>query len=72
SHPARGAALSDLSRTDLALEVIAAESGPEIERLRADILWSGRRWRDAGEQHEKLAAGRWQGRSPWTIASASR
>ena len=57
-------ALSDLSRTDLALEVIAAESGPEIERLRADILWSGRRWREAGEQHEKLVAGRWQGAAP--------
>lgn len=57
-------ALSDLSRTDLALEVIAAESGPEIERLRADILWTGRRWREAGEQHERLAGLRWQGAEP--------
>jgi tetratricopeptide (TPR) repeat protein len=54
-------ALSDLSRTDLALEVIAGESGPEIDRLRADILWTGRRWRDAGEAHERLAGTRWQG-----------
>jgi hypothetical protein len=44
--------------------VIAAESGPEIERLRADILWSGRRWREAGEQHEKLVGTRWQGSEP--------
>jgi hypothetical protein len=57
-------ALSDLSRTDLALEVIAAESGPEIERLRADILWSGRRWREAGEQQEKLVGTRGQGAEP--------
>ncbi|HEX8166604.1 MAG TPA: hypothetical protein VF601_12555 [Beijerinckiaceae bacterium] len=54
-------ALSDLSRTDLALEVIAGESGPEIDRLRADILWTGRRWRDAGEAHERLVGLRWQG-----------
>ncbi|MFL5004835.1 MAG: hypothetical protein ACJ8DK_05770 [Microvirga sp.] len=53
-------ALSDLSRTDLALDVIAGESGPEIERLRADILWTGRRWRDAGEEHERLVGTRWQ------------
>ena len=53
-------ALSDLSRTDLALDVIAGESGPEIDRLRADILWTGRRWRDAGEEHERLVGTRWQ------------
>ncbi|WP_349371599.1 hypothetical protein [Salinarimonas sp.] len=53
-------ALSDLSRTDLALEVIAAERGPEIDRLRADIWWTGRRWREAGEAHEALAGTSWQ------------
>jgi tetratricopeptide (TPR) repeat protein len=54
-------ALSDLSRTDLALEVLADERGPEIDRLRADILWTGSRWREAGEAHEALAGTRWQG-----------
>lgn len=53
-------ALSDLSRTDLALEVIAEENGPEVERLRADILWTGRRWREAGEAHEALAGTSWR------------
>lgn len=53
-------ALSDLSRTDLALEVIEDESGPEIDRLRADIWWTGRRWREAGEAHEALAGTSWQ------------
>jgi tetratricopeptide (TPR) repeat protein len=57
-------ALSDLSRTDLALEVLQGESGLEIDRLRADVLWSGRRWRDAGEAHEMLIGTRWQGREP--------
>ncbi|HYF53069.1 MAG TPA: tetratricopeptide repeat protein [Salinarimonas sp.] len=54
-------ALSDLSRTDLALEVLADESGPEVDRLRADILWTGRRWREAGEAHETIVGTRWQG-----------
>ncbi|GGK37329.1 tetratricopeptide repeat protein [Salinarimonas ramus] len=53
-------ALSDLSRTDLALEVIEDEAGPEIDRLRADIWWTGRRWREAGEAHEALAGTSWQ------------
>lgn len=52
-------ALSDLSRTDLALEVLADETGPEVERLRADIYWTGRRWREAGEAHEQLLGTRW-------------
>jgi hypothetical protein len=54
-------ALSDLSRTDLALEVLQGEAGADVERLRADILWSGRRWREAGEANEALAGTRWQG-----------
>jgi hypothetical protein len=56
-------ALSDLSRTDLALEILEGQKGGEIERLRADILWSGRRWREAGEVHEGLVGTRWQGQS---------
>ncbi len=57
-------ALSDLSRTDLALEILAGEVGPEVDRLRADILWQGRRWRDAGETYERIPGARWQGREP--------
>ena len=49
-------ALSDLSRTDLALEVIEGETGPDVERLRADILWAGRRWREAGEATKACSA----------------
>lgn len=53
-------ALSDLSRTDLALEILADTEGPDVDRLRADILWTARRWREAGEAHEALAGRRWQ------------
>jgi tetratricopeptide (TPR) repeat protein len=57
-------ALSDLTRTDLALEVLDGEEGIEVDRLRADIYWTGRRWRDAGEAHEQLLATRWQEAEP--------
>jgi tetratricopeptide (TPR) repeat protein len=57
-------ALSDLSRTDLALEMLVGESGPEIDRLKADILWQSRRWREAGEQFERIVGDRWQTPEP--------
>ncbi len=53
-------ALSDLSRTDLALELIAAEDGPEVERLRADILWQSRRWQEAGDVYERIVGDAWK------------
>lgn len=59
-------ALSDLSRTDLALEVTSTETGPEIDRLRADIYWQGRRWREAGEAHEAILGTSWQGKDALT------
>ncbi len=54
-------ALSDLSRTDTALEMLETERGPEIDRLRADIYWTGRRWREAGEAYERLLGESWRG-----------
>jgi hypothetical protein len=57
-------ALSDLSRTELALEVLGGEEGLEVDRLRADIFWTGRRWREAGEAHEQLLGTRWQEEEP--------
>ncbi|MBN4097138.1 hypothetical protein SAMN04488144_101415 [Methylobacterium sp. 190mf] len=60
----RARALSDLTRTDLALETIEDESGPDIERLRADIYWGARRWREAGEAHEALLGDTWQSGQP--------
>jgi tetratricopeptide (TPR) repeat protein len=57
-------ALSDAGRHDLALEVIANLSGREPDRLRADILWAGRRWREAAEQIERFYGERWRDFAP--------
>jgi tetratricopeptide (TPR) repeat protein len=54
-------ALSELSRTDLALELLATFSGEDIDRLRADVLWRGKRWREAGEAFETVLGDHWQG-----------
>lgn len=53
-------ALGDLFRTDLAIELVADEQGDDIDRLRADIYWKGKRWRDAGESYERLLGDAWQ------------
>jgi hypothetical protein len=62
-----GRALSDTGRHDVALEVIANVPGREPERLRADILWSARRWRAAAEQIEKFFGERWRDFSPLSV-----
>ncbi len=54
-------ALSDIGRHDVALEVIANIEGREAMRLRSDILWAGKRWREAAEQIELLYGDRWRG-----------
>ena len=61
-------ALSDTGRHDLALEVVANLQGREVERLRADVLWAARRWREAGEQIEKLYGDRWREFAPLSEA----
>jgi hypothetical protein len=60
----RARALSDLSRTELALETVEGETGVDATRLRADILWSARRWRETGEAHEFLVGDAWNQRTP--------
>ena len=57
-------ALSDTGRPDVALEVVASMQGREVERLRADILWKARRWRETGEQIEKFYGERWRDFAP--------
>ena len=53
-------AMSSLGRHDIALELIANISSREAVRLRSDILWAARRWREAGEQIELLYGDRWR------------
>jgi hypothetical protein len=57
-------ALSDVGRHDVALEVIANIEGREAIRLRSDILWAAKRWREAAEQIELLYGDRWRDWSP--------
>jgi hypothetical protein len=57
-------ALSDVGRPDLAIEVIANIDGREAVRLRADIYWAAKRWREGAEQIELLYGDRWQDWQP--------
>jgi tetratricopeptide (TPR) repeat protein len=54
--------LGELFRTDLAIEVLANETGDDVDRLRADIHWKGKQWREAGEAYEKVLGESWQSR----------
>ncbi|MEI7806398.1 MAG: tetratricopeptide repeat protein, partial [Hyphomicrobiales bacterium] len=58
--------LSDIGRHELALEVIATMEGREAIRLRSDILWAAKRWRDSAEQIELLYGTRWKDFEPLT------
>jgi hypothetical protein len=57
-------ALSELGRHELALELIANMQTHEATRLRADILWAGKHWREAAEQIELLYGERWKQFTP--------
>jgi hypothetical protein len=56
--------MSSLGRHELALELITSINSREAMRLRSDILWAARRWRDAGEQIELLYGNRWREFAP--------
>jgi tetratricopeptide (TPR) repeat protein len=57
-------AQSDIGRRDLALDIISNLSGREAIRLRSDIYWASRRWRDASEQIELYYGDRWHDFTP--------
>lgn len=57
-------ALSDIGRHDVALEVVASVPGPEAIRLRSDIYWAAKRWRESAEQIELLYGDRWRNFQP--------
>jgi hypothetical protein len=63
-------AQSDTGRPELALEVIANLQGLEADRLRTDVFWKARRWRDAAEQIEKIYGDRWS--APGALLDAER
>jgi hypothetical protein len=53
-------AIAETGRHDAAIEMIGNLTGAEAERMRADILWSAKRWREAGEAIEKFLGERWK------------
>ncbi len=57
-------AQSDVGRHDLALDIIANLVGREALRLRSDIHWAARRWRELSEQIELLYGERWKEFAP--------
>jgi len=64
-------AQSDIGRRDLALDIIANVAGREAIRLRSDIYWSSRRWREAAEQIELYYGDRWRDFTPLTASEKS-
>jgi tetratricopeptide (TPR) repeat protein len=57
-------AQSDVGRHDLALDIISNISGREAVRLRSDIYWAQRQWRQSSEQIELYYADRWRDFKP--------
>ena len=61
-------AQSDIGRHDLALDIISNITGREAIRLRSDIYWASRQWREASEQIELYYADRWRDFRPLDAA----
>ena len=66
-----GRAQSDIGRYDLALDIVSNISGREAIRLRSDIYWAARRWREASEQIELYYGDRWRDFKPLNSAEKS-
>ena len=64
-------AQSDVGRHDLALDIISNITGREAIRLRSDIYWAARRWREASEQIELYYGDRWRDFKPLNSAEKS-
>ena len=55
---------SDIGRHNLALDIVSNLSGREAIRLRSDIYWAARRWRESSEQIELYYGERWRDFKP--------
>ena len=64
-------ALSDVGRHELALDIITNISGREAIRLRSDIYWASRQWRESSEQIELYYGERWRDFKPLNAAEKS-
>ena len=63
-------ALAELGRVEVAVDILNAMSGPDVEHQKADALWRGQRWQQAGEQIERMLGDRWQ--DPAELGEAER
>jgi hypothetical protein len=57
-------AQSDIGRHDLAIDIVSNITGREAVRLRSDIYWAARRWRESSEQIELYYGERWRDFKP--------
>lgn len=64
-------AQSDVGRHDLALDIVSNVSGREVLRLRSDIFWAGRRWRESAEQIELYYGDRFRDFKPLNAVEKS-
>ncbi|GLK79419.1 hypothetical protein GCM10008174_11600 [Methylopila turkensis] len=62
-------ALAQTGRPELALEMAEGLEGRDGARLKADILWSANRWREAGEALEASLGAAWRAADPLDTAS---
>jgi predicted negative regulator of RcsB-dependent stress response len=53
-------ALAELGQVDAAMELLGAMKGEDVERLKAEALWTGRNWQSAGEQIERILDNAWK------------
>lgn len=57
-------ALVEAGRIQTALDLLDTLRGPEVNRMKADAYWTGKKWDEAGQQYESLVAGRWSLQAP--------
>jgi tetratricopeptide (TPR) repeat protein len=64
-------AQSDVGRHELALDIVSNVAGREAIRLRSDIFWAARRWRESAEQIELYYGDRWRDFKPLNAVEKS-
>ncbi|MFT4122153.1 tetratricopeptide repeat protein, partial [Bradyrhizobium sp.] len=64
-------AQSDVGRHDLALDIVSNVGGREVLRLRSDIFWAARRWRESAEQIELYYGERYRDFKPLNAVEKS-
>jgi hypothetical protein len=61
-------ALAGLKEWDQAQEMIALDTSPDAQRLRADIYWEAGNWAKASANAEQMLGNRWQDSTPLSDA----